>query len=362
MEDTLSQKAKKTLIAYVGKIDKMLAEYWDSEVKQNFGFNERQKEVVREMLVHAKEHNLRPAKRARGAFVNFAYELSGQKADERVWRAAMGVELVHTALLMHDDFMDRDSVRRGGPTTQKYYEGQAGGDIHYGESMAVNVGDAVLCLGYQLLLDCGFSADKTRLAMDQMLRGIANTAYGQAYDVTLEMMRNWTEDDVIALHRAKTAIYTYENPLLVGAVLAGLSAEVKRVLSLYAMDGGVAFQLQDDILGVFGSEEETGKSADSDLRQGKCTLLILKALEMGDDEQKKAVEAVWGKMAVGRAGLDLAKKAISESGSLDYSRKLAKAYAKKAAETANRLRGFSLDSEAIDYIQGIAEYMVERKV
>ena len=198
--------------------------------------------------------------------------------------------------------------------------------------------------------------------MDQMLRGIANTAYGQAYDVTLEMMRNWTEDDVIALHRAKTAIYTYENPLLVGAVLAGLSAEVKRVLSLYAMDGGVAFQLQDDILGVFGSEEETGKSADSDLRQGKCTLLILKALEMGDDEQKKAVEAVWGKMAAGRAGLDLAKRAISESGSLDYSRKLAKAYAKKAAETANRLRGFSLDSEAIDYIQGIAEYMVERKV
>src|SRR3972149_10907202 len=107
MEDTLSQKAKKTLIAYVGKIDKMLAEYWDSEVKQNFGFNERQKEVVREMLLHAKEHNLRPAKRARGAFVNFAYELSGQKADERVWRAAVGVGPAHTALLIHDDLLGR---------------------------------------------------------------------------------------------------------------------------------------------------------------------------------------------------------------------------------------------------------------
>src|SRR3989344_9042815 len=131
MEDTLSQKAKKTLIAYVGKIDKMLAEYWDSEVKQNFGFNERQKEVVREMLLHAKEHNLRPAKRARGAFVNFAYELSGQKSDERVWKAAMAVEIVHTALLMHDDFMDRDEVRRGGPTTHKYYQKRADGNLHY---------------------------------------------------------------------------------------------------------------------------------------------------------------------------------------------------------------------------------------
>lgn len=362
MEDTLSQKAKKSLIAYVGKIDNMLAEYWDSEIKQNFGFNERQKELVREMLAHAKEHNLRPAKRARGAFVNFAYELSSQKADERVWRAAMGVELVHTALLMHDDFMDRDSVRRGGPTTQKFYEGKAGGDVHYGESMAVNAGDAVLCLGYRLLLDCGFPADKAKEAVDQMLRGIVNTAYGQAYDVTLEVMRNWTEDDVIALHKAKTAIYTYENPLLVGAALAGLSAEVKRILSEYAMDGGVAFQLQDDILGVFGTEDETGKSADSDLRQGKCTLLVLKALEMGNDEQKKVIESVWGKMAAGRTGLDLAKKAISESGSLEYSRELAREYAGKAAATASKLRDCGLDSEAIDYIQGIAEYMVERKV
>ena len=362
MEDTLSQKAKKTLIAYVGKIDKMLAEYWDGEVKQNFGFNERQKGVVREMLVHAKEHNLRPAKRARGAFVNFAYELSGQKADERVWRAAMGVELVHTALLMHDDFMDRDSVRRGGPTTHKFYEEKGRGDKHFGESMAVNVGDAVLCLGYQLLLDCGFSVDKTKLAMDQMLRGIANTAYGQAYDVTLEMMRSWTEDDVISLHKAKTAIYTYENPLLVGAALAGLATEAKKILSLYALDGGVAFQLQDDILGVFGTEEDTGKSADSDLKQGKCTLLVLKALEMGSDEQKKAVQVVWGKMEAGRAELDLAKGAISESGSLEYSRELAKEYAGKAAATANKLRGSGLGSEAIDYIQGIAEYMVERKV
>ncbi|MEK7524776.1 MAG: polyprenyl synthetase family protein [Patescibacteria group bacterium] len=362
MEESFSQKAKKTLVAYVSQIDKKLANYWDNEMAANFGFNERQKMVVREMLLHAKEHNLRPAKRARGAFVNFAYELSGKKADERVWRAAMGVELVHTALLMHDDFMDRDEVRRGGPTTQKFYEAKGGGDKHYGESMAVSIGDAVLCLGYQPLLDCGFPTNTVKLAMDQMLSGITQTAYGQAYDVTLEVMRNWTEDDVIALHRAKTGIYTYENPLLIGAILAGLADEVKAVLVDYAMDGGVAFQLQDDILGVFGSEDDTGKSADSDLKQGKCTLLVLKALETGSEAQKKAVEAVWGEMEAGRAELDLAKKAIEESGALEYNRKLAKEYAGKAAVTAGKLRGLGSAVPAVDYIQGIAEYMVERKV
>ena len=274
----------------------------------------------------------------------------------------MAVELVHTALLMHDDFMDQDLVRRGGPTTHIHYANRAKGNKHFGESMAVNAGDAVLCMGYQLLLDCGFELGPTKEAMDQMLRGIANTAFGQAYDVTLEVMEEWTEEDVFVLHRAKTAIYTYENPLLIGAILAELPEGAKKILSEYSMDGGIAFQLQDDILGVFGTEEDTGKSADSDLLQGKCTLLILKTLEMGNKEQKLAVKKVWGKMEASRESLDEAKKAIVESGSLDYSRKVAREFAAKAAKTASKLRKLNLDEEAVDFIQGIAEYMVTRKV
>ncbi len=343
-------------------MDKMLPGYWESEVVKNFGFNQRQRKLVKGMLLHSMEHNLRPAKRLRGSFVNYAYALSGKEIDERVWRAAMAVEIVHTALLMHDDFMDRDDVRRGGPTTHKFYEKKAGGNGHYGETMAVGVGDAVLCLGFELLEDCGFEAEKVVEVMKKMLRGIAITGYGQAYDVTLEVEKKWTEEDVVSLHKAKTGIYTYENPLLIGAILGGIDLEAREILSHYASDGGVAFQLQDDILGVFGTEEDTGKSADSDLRQGKCTLLVLKALEMGSVKQKKAVEVVWGKMEAGRGELDLAKKAIEASGALEYNRNLAREYAKKAAKTAESLRKLRLNEEAVDYIQGIAEYMVEREV
>lgn len=358
----ISLKAKASLISYVAEIDKKLAVYWDGEITKNFGFNERQKKLVREMLLHSKEHNLRPAKRLRGSFVNYAYALSGQEIDKRVWQAAMAVEIVHTSLLMHDDFMDRDDVRRGGQTTHKFYQEKASGDLHYGETMAVGVGDAVLCLGFELLASCGFEEKRVSEAMKKMLRGIAITGYGQAYDVTLEVEKNWTEEDVISLHKAKTGVYTYENPLLIGAILGGVGLKARETLSLYASDGGVAFQLQDDILGVFGTEEDTGKSADSDLRQGKCTLLVLKALEMGDGAQKKAVEAVWGKMEAKRGELDLAKKAIEESGALEYNRELAREYARKAAKTAAGLSKLGLNREAADYIQGIAEYMVERKV
>ncbi len=359
---TISEKAKAALIKYVSEIDPKLVEYWDSEIANNFGFNERQKELVRDMLLHSKEHNLRPAKRLRGSFVNYAYRLSGKEIDERLWQAEMAVEIVHTALLMHDDFMDRDDVRRGGPTTHKFYEKKANGDQHYGATMAMGVGDAVLCLGFELLQSCGFENEKVNEAMKKMLRGIAITGYGQAYDVTLEVEKKWSENDVISLHKAKTGIYTYENPLLIGAILGGLNDAAKKILSEYAADGGVAFQLQDDILGVFGTEGDTGKSADSDLRQGKCTLLVLKTLEMGNKEQKKAMKAVWGKMEAKRADLDLAKKAIEESGALEYNRQLAREYAQKAAKTASKLRQLKLDTEAIDYIQGIAEYMVTRKV
>lgn len=333
--------AKQKLIDYAHEIDLKLAKYFDLEIALDFGFNERQKEVVREMLMHAREHNLRPSKRLRGSFVRYGYQLGGKKADGRVWQAEIGVELVHTALLMHDDFIDHDDVRRGGPTTHKFYT-QKYSDVHFGESMAVNVGDAVLCLGFELIND------------PQAYRAITQTAYGQAYDISLEMMKNWTEDDVISLHKAKTAIYTYENPLMIGARLANLNSDTFKLLHLYAMDGGVAFQLQDDILGVFGTPEKTGKSADSDLKQGKCTLLVLKAFD------RPEVQKVWGDMNASRANLDLAKQAIIDSGSLDYNRKLAKEYAIKAAETANKLRDLDLDS--IDYIQGVAEYMVEREV
>lgn len=358
----ISLKAKATLIEYVSKIDKKLSDYWDSEIAKNFGFNERQKILVREMLIHSKEHNLRPAKRLRGSFVNYAYTLSGKEVDERLWQAAMAVELVHTGILMHDDFMDRDEIRRRGLTTHKYYQGKGSGDLHYGESMAVNVGDAVWNLGDELLASCGFESEKTIEALKKLFRGIVNTAYGQAFDVTLEVMGGWTEEDVISLHRAKTGIYTYENPLLIGAILGGLDEKAKNILTEYSIDGGVAFQLQDDILGVFGTEEDTGKSADSDLRQGKCTLLILKAQEMGTKQERKAVEDVWGDMEASRIKLDLAKRAIEECGSLEYNRSLAREFAKKAAAKAGELRDLNLDPEAIDYIQGIAEYMVARKV
>ncbi len=335
----LGEKAKQTLKQFVPVLDKKIATYFDQELARGFGFNKKQKGLVKEMLLHSKEYILRPTKRLRGSFVNYGYMLSGHEPDERVWQAAVGVELVHAALLMHDDFMDQDKLRRGGPATHKFFGGG-----HYGDSMAVSVGDALLCLGFELVDD------------KEIFRAIANTSYGQAYDVSLENFGKWTEDDVLTVHKAKTAIYTYENPLFIGANLARLPKRAFDILHDYSMDGGVAFQLRDDILGVFGDPSDTGKSADSDLLQGKCTLLVLKALD------KSEVRRVWGNKSASQKDIQAAKEAIRKYGSLEYSLKLVKKLARQAAHSAEKLRDLKLNSFAIDYLQGIALYMAERVI
>lgn len=359
VKDSLGIKAKQSLIEFVELIDEKLLITWNEEIERNFGFNEDQKILVRKILEHAKEHNMRTGKRLRASFVYYAYWLSSKKIDERIWKAAEAVELVHTALLMHDDFMDQDKLRRGEPTTQEFF---GKGDNHYGDSMAVNVGDAVLCLGYEKLLECGFEEKLVKPAMSQLLRGITNTAFGQAYDVSLPKMGGVDSDKVMALHKAKTAIYTYENPLFIGAILGELNQEVIKILHEYSMVGGVAFQIQDDILGVYGEEEKTGKSSDSDLLQGKMTLLITKVFEVGSGKEKEKVKKVWGNMNANVQDLIEAKMAIKSSGAYDYSVKVAKEMAKEAADWASKLRQFDLNPQAIDYLEGIARYMVEREV
>jgi len=359
VNNSLGYQAKKKLEELVIKIDQKLENYWNEEIEKEFGFEEAQKGLVKKVLMHAKEHNLRAAKRLRASFVYYGYLLSGIKPDEEIWKVMEGIELVQTALLMHDDFMDEDKLRRGLPTTHEYF---GEGDKHYGESMAVNVGDVVLCLGYERVLSCGLDTERVLEATRILMRGITNTAFGQIYDVTLPKLGELTEEKVLAVHRAKTSIYTFQNPLIIGGILAGLDKKVLEILKEYSFKGGVAFQLQDDVLGMFGEQEKTGKSVNSDLLQGKSTLLIAKTLEMGNETQKKALLGAWGnKEATGEA-IEKAKMAIKESGSLDYSIDKAKSFAREAMEIAESLNKDNLGKEAVDYLKGIADFIVTREI
>lgn len=364
-----SEKAlngKKTLVSFVKKIDLELEKYFDGELKNVFGVSKSEKELSKHILEHIKEHDLRPAKRLRGSFIYYGHRLFNTDRESELMKAAMSIELIHTALLMHDDFMDQDDSRRGKPTTHEYYKDYhiknkfRFDSMHYGEAMAVNIGDAALMLGFRILGQSNFDPLKKIQAINRTFTGITNTVYGQTYDITLEGKGVATERDITDLHLAKTAIYTYENPLHIGAILAGANNKDLEILSKYAIPGGVGFQLQDDMLGLFGDTEKTGKPAHSDLRQGKMTLLIVKALERANTDQKKRLLSIWGNRDLTIDDAEVARKIVIDTGSLDYSIKVAHKWVKKAQKAIPLMKSLKWNKQAIDYLDGIAQYMVER--
>jgi len=371
VEKTKSSKAllaKQMLQDFVIKIEKNLTNYFNSEIKNTFGIGKREKEISQIIWEHIKEHNLRPAKRLRSSFIFYGYKLLGGKDEKSAIQAAMSMELVHTALLIHDDFMDQDDTRRGQPTTHKYFEKIHKENRwrfdpkHYGESMAVTAGDIALLDGYEILGHSLFPDNLKIKSLNRMLRGVINTGLGQAFDVSLEASGSASKKDILDLHYAKTAIYTYENPLHVGAILAGANENDLEIISKYAIPGGIAFQIQDDILGLYGNPEKTGKPAHSDLMQGKMTLLIIKAFEMGSPNQIKLLKKIWGKRNLTEDEANIARKIIKQTGSLDYSRKISIKYAKKAQKAIPEMIKRRWDKKAINYLDGIAQYMVEREM
>ena len=174
------------------------------------------------------------------------------------------MELLHAYLLIHDDFMDQDDVRRGGPTLHR----ALGGD-HLGQSLAILCGDLCESWAYQLF---GGASPLAARTVEQVI-------LGQMADLRAPRGRELTDGEILDVQRAKTGTYTFELPLHLGATLAGAAPPLLEALSAYARPLGMAFQIADDLLGTFGSPEQTGKPNASDLREGKRTLLVARALQ-----------------------------------------------------------------------------------
>lgn len=208
--------------------------------------------------------------------------------------AAVGAafELLHAALLLHDDVIDRDFVRRGRPNVAGIYreDGLSRGLTppeagHLGASVAIIAGDLLLTGSFRMLEGATpMPAVRDRLAA-LFHRAIADAAAGELADVLLSHGAGMSAgaggsvDDVLEMERLKTAVYSFEAPLRAGAILAGAAPEVVDAVGRVGTLIGVAYQVIDDVLGTFGDERQTGKPTTSDLREGKLTVLTAFARE-----------------------------------------------------------------------------------
>ncbi|MGI8524465.1 MAG: polyprenyl synthetase family protein [Nocardioides sp.] len=240
-------------------------------------------------------------KRFRAAFCYWGHRAVGTPYDEdALVRACASLELLHASALVHDDYMDASDTRRGRPATHRAFADEhrrdhwRGDPGQYGASAAILLGDLLLSWSDELLRRCGLPLDRVSAALDVFDACRSEVITGQFLDVSVQARGLADVDAAMTVLRYKSAKYSIERPLHIGAALAGAGPEEMTMLSGFGLPLGEAFQLRDDLLGVYGDPAATGKPAGDDLIEGKRTVLVALALDAAPAEDAALLDRSLG--------------------------------------------------------------------
>ena len=232
-------------------------------------------------------------KRIRPAFFHWAHVGAGGDPDSNVAiDAAAAIEMLHAFALAHDDVMDHSSSRRGEPSIWQRFasfhadNGWEGNAKDFGEAVAILVGDLAHVIADSLVRD--LAPDICEIWNELRLE----VNIGQYLDVLSGVTRTFDQEGARRILEYKTGRYSVQRPLHLGAAIAGRYAEFSESFTAFGQPVGVAFQLRDDLLGVFGDEKETGKPVGDDLREGKPTSLVAAAFERADNKQLQVLNLI----------------------------------------------------------------------
>ncbi|MGC5562231.1 polyprenyl synthetase family protein [Streptomyces sp. FR-108] len=236
-------------------------------------------------------------KRLRAAFCYWGWRAVGQPDSDALVRAAASMELVHAAAVVHDDLIDDSALRHGRPTAHVALRGavrRRPRAVAAARSLALLVGDLLMGLAGQLFATSGLPA--AYLARARPLWSVL--ARELIAGECLEILRTGDEPDITAslkVIRYKTAKYTVEHPLLIGGALAGADGRLREGYSAYGLPLGEAFQLRDDLLGLFGDPDRTGKANADDVRGRRPTALLAETWRLADDSDRERLRALLGR-------------------------------------------------------------------
>lgn len=342
-------------------IDRQLEKYLDLAIK-----DAKQKDVLlAEALGQMKKISLSGGKRIRGALLCQAYFGFGGKDRSKIIKAAVAIELVHLYLLVHDDIIDKGTVRHGEMTLNawfaKKYEKKLGSQEakHLAISMALIIGDLLYAMAIEIIAEAGFEEKNVIATLAQLQKIVANTIVGQSQDINISYDEKIKEKEILKMYENKTAKYTFEGPLQIGALLAGENdKKIFQKLSAFSIPLGIAFQIQDDILGVFGNEKKIGKTA-SDIEEGKKTLLVARAYAEADNGQLKKLDVILGKKNISLSEIKDFQKLMVETGSADYNKILAGKY---FIQGKKEIENLIILPEAKNFLLGMVEYLEKREI
>ncbi|HTY72900.1 MAG TPA: polyprenyl synthetase family protein [Actinomycetes bacterium] len=275
-----------------------------------------------EPLMDALTDLLVGGKRLRPAFCWWGWRGAGGPDDEAAMVAATSLELLQACALVHDDVMDGSDTRRGRPAAHRRFaalhrvSAWLGSSETFGVGAAILLGDLCLSWADQLLSTCGLPDPALRRAKPVFDVMRTELMAGQYLDLLEQARGGGSVGSALRVVRFKSAKYTVERPLHLGIALAGGGPELMEASSRYGLPLGEAFQLRDDVLGVFGDPQETGKPAGDDLREGKRTVLVALALEAASPAQAGLLRRDLGDPALTPDGVAGLREVITETGAL----------------------------------------------
>lgn len=263
--------------------------------------------------------------RARLAYTTWCAAL-GDRSDSAIVHAGAALELFQVAALIHDDVIDDADTRRGAPASHRQFERvHVEGDFigsasTFGHSGAILLGDLLLALSQKSMGKAIAAAPRDAGAMEVFNLMCAEVAMGQFLDIEAAAQGQRHEDALaraLLVVRHKSARYSVEHPLVLGAALAGASREILQSLSGIGTPLGEAFQLRDDDLGVFGDPAVTGKPAGDDLAEGKLTPLILLGLQLATPADAAFIRGALGDRSISAATVSRVRSILTDSGAVD---------------------------------------------
>ena len=313
-----------------------------------------------------REFTLRGGKRFRAILVLAGYYLATGRNPWPALPAAAALEHFQSWMLIHDDIIDHAEERRGGPTVHRAVaqthrrERREGSSEDYGVGIGITLGDLEEPFTVEAILSTRAPPAARLAALAEYVRMTRLTAFGQLLDIRSGALDPGSvrEEDVFAVHRFKSAIYTVVSPLTIGALLGGSPRSRLRDIETFGTNIGIAFQLRDDVLGAGFDAEASGKSS-NDLVEGKRTLLVVKAWASGSQVDRDRLSRVLGNSQATPEDIERARDVIRGTGSLDYSEKRIDELTRVALRCVDRSR--TIPTRGKPLLKEVAERLVRRK-
>jgi len=306
----------------------------------------------------------RKGKMIRGVLVALGCEMAGGRAGAAAVRAGTALELIQSGLLIHDDIMDRDPRRRGGPSVHEQYARFAPGPdpaeaAHFGTSLAICAGEIAIFLAFEALAALPGPRPRRAAVEELFASEFGLVGLGQMLDIEAGSCRGpVTERRILEIYRAKTARYSFYLPLAAGWTLSGGAGRERPALERLGEDLGLAFQIKDDELGLFGNAATIGKPVGSDIRQGKRTLYAARLLARAEGRDAARLAGIFGCPAATDGDIRFVRDLTERTG---IRREVGLVMARLGRRAAREIAALRVREGHREVLRGLLAYILDRK-